>query len=131
MTPAAQKVETEKPDRWVYSYNFLVIYLEYSKEKFAKIEADWRISFTPNLSDRSKHMVRLTLIARHPDEWSQPAVVQDIGVTDEEMETLNTEENISRLFELVAARVEVGFRSLIQTLFEHNPEQQQRISGYV
>lgn len=131
MTAVADKPRVANENEWIYAFNLLVIYLEYCKDKFAKVEADWRISFTPNLTDRTKHMVRLTLIARHPDEWTEPAIVQDIGVTAEEMETLNTDENVTRLFELMAARVEVGFRSMIQTLFEHNPEQQQRIAGYV
>lgn len=130
MTPERVKND-ENPNRWVAAYNVLVLYLEYCTEKFAQIETDWRISHTPNLSDASKHMVRLTLIARHPDEWSQPAIVQDIGITREEMDSLNTPENQSRLLELIAARVEVGFRSLVQTLFEHNPERKDRIAEYL
>lgn len=129
MTPERSKA-AENPNRWIYAFNIIVKMLELSADRFVKIEFDWRVSFSPDLTDATRHYVRMTLIARDPDIWQQPALVQSIGISRDEMDALNQPDNTARLFELIAARIEVGFRSLLQLLYEHNPDQRVRISEY-
>lgn len=128
MTPERAKA-VENPNRWIFAFNLIVRMLELSTEKFDRISFDWRISYAPNFKDAEKHIVDMLLIAKDPNIWQQPALMQQVGITREEMDTLVDSE--ARLYELIAARIEVAFRALIQLLFENNPEQKDRIARYL
>lgn len=129
--PAAPPAEVKGPNQWIYAWNLLVIVLEGRPERWAKLGADWRVLFEPDLRDPLWHRVKVVIIAREPDSWSVPVLAQAMGITVEEMDALNVVGSEKQLLDLIDARMEVGWRNLIQLLFANNPEMRQRIGEYV
>jgi hypothetical protein len=118
------------PNRWIYAHNLIVLCIEQSK-RFEKLMVDWRIYFQPDLRDPAWHRVLAVAIARSPDDWTEPSLAQGFGYTVEENEALNTPGNETQFLELVGARIEVGFRSLVKLMLERNPERKDRVLGYL